>query len=89
MFGRRIKDRGGKDQIGRGSNEYEKIEKKEDKRSWTYVSRLLVSVLVLKDSNGWGLHLAPFLVGDGFGVLKEIDSQSMAMIMRKWKSIQK
>lgn len=32
---------------------------------------------------------APFLVGDGFGVLKETDSQPMAMIIRKWKSIQK
>lgn len=40
-----------------GRNEYEKTEKKEDKRSWTYVSRLLVSTLVLKDSTGGGLCL--------------------------------
>lgn len=57
MFRRRIKDRGGKDQIGPGRNEYEKTGKKEDKRSWTYVNKLLVSMLVLENSNGWGLCL--------------------------------
>lgn len=31
---------------------------------------------------------APFLVEDDFGVLKEIDRQSMPMIIGKWKSIQ-
>lgn len=46
-------------------------------------------MLVLKDSAGWAFAWAPFLVGDGFGVLKDADSQSMPMITRKWKNIQK
>lgn len=85
MFRGRIKDRGGKDQIGPGRNECKKIEKKGDKRSWTCVNRLLVSMLVL----GSLPARAPFLVGDGFGVLKDTDSQSVSMIIKKWKSIQR
>lgn len=45
----------GKDQTGLGRNKCGKKQKKGDKRSWTYVNRLLVSMLVLKCSKGWGL----------------------------------
>lgn len=55
MFRGRTRDRGRERLSWAGENKCGKIQKKGDKRSWTYVNRVLVSMLVLKCSKGQGL----------------------------------
>lgn len=64
----------GKDQIGLGRNQYGRIQKKRDKRSWTYVKRLLASMLARV---GAFASQGSIPGGDGFGVLQDTNSQAV------------